>query len=105
MANKKYIPHSWMIADNACEDKYKYSVLTMLPTGCKSVCDVYRWNHPGKKDTEDERGLINAKLIAAAPELLDNLIYCVKALEVTMLHNAKPIIERAKAAIAKATNN
>jgi hypothetical protein len=45
----------------------------------------------------------NIKLISAAPDLLDNLKYCIEALRVTMLHNAQPIIDRAQLAIQKAT--
>jgi len=46
----------------------------------------------------------NAKLIAAAPELLEALHHCVQALKVINSMGAtKPIIERAEAAIKKAT--
>lgn len=45
----------------------------------------------------------NAQLIAAAPDLLEALQYCSKALKVMHTYHTKPIIERAEIAIKKAT--
>jgi hypothetical protein len=50
------------------------------------------------------RSIADAKLIAAAPELLYALNDCIKTMEaITILTGHKPCIERAKAAIKKAT--
>lgn len=45
----------------------------------------------------------NAKLAAAAPELLDALEYAVKAMKIVTSSAIKPFIERAESAIKKAT--
>ena len=50
-----------------------------------------------------ETQLANAKLMAAAPELLSTLKHCTEALKVVCSSATKPFIERAEAAIKKAT--
>lgn len=64
------------------------------------TCDIHNIALVNK---EHEEAKANAQLIAAAPELLEELQHTVKALEVVASFGAtKPIIERAKQVINKA---
>lgn len=61
----------------------------------KDFCTVWNISHP--------EILENAKLMAAAPELLESLQYCLKALKaITILRQPETIIKAAEKAIEKA---
>jgi hypothetical protein len=59
------------------------------------------YQHKSVDEQKDSKGLANAQLIAAAPELLEALIQASVALRTG--HNLLTAIEKARAAIAKAT--
>lgn len=56
----------------------------------------------GEEDFDESEA--NAKLIAAAPDLLDALIGMISLYPFPASYNLKPAIEKANAAIAKATD-
>lgn len=51
----------------------------------------------------NSEGLANAKLIEAAPDMLEALEECIKAMKLTCSYAITPFIERAEKAIKKAT--
>lgn len=78
--NTKHTPAPWGIAENHMNEfKNQYTILSLMT---HTVCEVTRHNYKEVgndkfKDPEtlhkDEEALANAKLIAAAPELLKTL--------------------------------
>lgn len=121
--NTKHTPAPWGIAENHMNEfKNQYTILSLMT---HTVCEVTRHNYKEVgndkfKDPEtlhkDEEALANAKLIAAAPELLEalqmlsewndkyppNKVYSydrAKVIETALTE----IVEKAKDAIKKAT--
>lgn len=65
--------------------------------------EVKLWYHHGDTQTKEEAEA-NARLIASAPKLLEELTQCVKALKaINSMGATTPIIERAEKVIEKAT--
>ena len=63
----KHTKGEWDLADNGMDDKHQFSVVAYNSDGCRLIADTYL-NRKNKEESE-----ANAKLIAAAPDLLDAL--------------------------------
>lgn len=73
-----------------------YRVDVDVADGLSGICEMSEWMDESEMEA-------NAKLIAAAPDLLKSLQECVKAMKIVTSSAIKPFIERAEQAIKKAT--
>lgn len=73
-----------------------YRVDVDVADGLSGICEMSDW-------MEECEMKANAKLIAAAPDLLKSLQESVKAMKIVTSSAIKPFIERAEQAIKKAT--
>lgn len=100
----KITPGPWQhIPSELNPKKHSYAITDSI--GTNLIADVYRKRHwDGRKNTDaPEVTEANAKLLAAAPELLEALKGCVTALKtVASFGGTKPFIDRAMLAIEKA---
>jgi hypothetical protein len=78
--------------------------LTIIADNGKRICEVKAFPTPDFNDTSQDEATLNAKLIAAAPDLLENLVRMIDRIEESNYQNDFPsAYTRAKAAIKKAT--
>jgi hypothetical protein len=81
----KHTPGKWYLADREIR----------TDTNCQSVCLIYKGGYP---HPENDVAKANARLIAAAPELLDQLENLVAFLEGNYDHN-EVAMQRCNAAL------
>jgi len=86
----KYTKGEWVVSKSGHPD---FSICVKTTKDGGSVCHVSGWSE----------SMQNAKLIAAAPDLLENLIKCADALHYHSFSDHPAVLE-AKEAIKKATD-
>lgn len=100
MKELKHTPGPWVLGYRVTEFE-----LTIFGADKKRVCEMKSFSDPKPElfnDPNTEAADANAKLIAAAPELLANLQQCVIVLQVIDPKN--PATKMAELAIKKATD-
>lgn len=83
--------------------KWSIDGIDIVSENGNSICQVYDADDTHISEMNMDVVKANAKLIAAAPELLKSLQECVKAMKIVTSSAIKPFIERAEQAIKKAT--
>lgn len=108
--NMKHTPGPWKLLDFENDERYEVTTMESTKGFYRSVATVsYGYSEPA--DTQQHA---NAKLIAAAPELLsalENLVFTAQKMwddakplkDTALVTVTHPMIEEARAAIAKAT--
>lgn len=92
---KQHTPGEWVVSETYLDGCFTVITKVAAPEKKNIICDIWGM------DTKE--GKANAKLIAAAPELLEALEGAVKAMKIVTSSAIKPFIERAESAIKKAT--
>lgn len=103
MTKAKHTPGPWRVLPAESDKDYLRVRGTQL--GCRyKIANIHQVRIDGMSDSfrqhDDAESKANARLIAAAPELLDALTEC---LECEFAVSEKAAIAQARAAIAKAT--
>lgn len=91
MSEKSHTPGPWVSRNN------------MVFGGKKCICSNVNAASPTPQNIAEDvaMSIANARLIAAAPELLEALQVCIE--QITALCSADDVPDQARAAIAKAT--
>ncbi|HEK0003302.1 TPA: hypothetical protein SMN85_003634 [Pseudomonas aeruginosa] len=91
MSKKSHTPGPWVSRNN------------MVFGGKKCICSNVNAASPTPQNIAEDvaMSIANARLIAAAPELLEALQVCIE--QITALCSADDVPDQARAAIAKAT--
>ncbi|MBG4138622.1 hypothetical protein I4929_23835 [Pseudomonas aeruginosa] len=91
MSEKSHTPGPWVSRNN------------MVFGGKKCICSNVNAASPNPQNIAEDvaMSIANARLIAAAPELLEALQVCIE--QITALCSADDVPDQARAAIAKAT--
>lgn len=101
MSGAKHTPGPW--ATDEADHTEPYQDIT-IRAGRRSICRVWIDDAPVHDYNNEQR--VNARLIAAAPELLEALKRLTTAIDhATELHRFSTLWDDARAAIAKATGD
>jgi len=105
MSANKWTPGPWAIMDEADPD------LTVMgqATDCEMICHIPDVDFDSDAGTPHPVNVANARLIAAAPDLVEALVWCVEIIQghadehdLTRGHPYGPVLDAAKVALTKA---
>jgi hypothetical protein len=66
-------PGDWMLCENNVRPEHRYSIVSVRPGSCTTICDVTARRWKNGKLAYDPEALANAQLLSAARDMLEAL--------------------------------